>query len=121
MDKPDGGDPEKLATLQSRLKELQEQHEKLIIEEEFWKIYEKAGARGLNAGTGYDYTNYTVSLPANQILLWMKMESDRIANPVLREFYKERDVVLEERRMRVENNPRGKLWENFLAKLYTHN
>ncbi len=46
------------------------------------------------------------------------MESDRIANPVPREFYKERDVVMEERRMRVDSSPIGRMVEQFLAAAY---
>ena len=113
-----GAGQDRLHQLEKKLKELQKKHEDLIEQEEFWKIYEQAGGVGLNAGTGYDYTVYTISLPANRVPLWMAMEADRIKNPVLREFYKERDVVLEERRMRVDNSPRGKLWENFLATAY---
>ena len=122
QDKGDSTSKEIEAMLAEKLKTLQEKHEAIIIEEEFWKIYEQAGGRGLNAGTGFDYTNYKISLPANQLKLWMMMESERIKNPVLREFYKERDVVLEERRLRVDNKPSGKLWESFLATAFiAHN
>lgn len=103
------------ADLEARLRALQEKHEDLIVAEEFWKIYEQAGGEGLNAGTAFDYTNYVVSLPRNQVKLWVAMEVDRLKNPVLREFYKERDVVMEELRGRVDNSPRGKLWQAFLA------
>ena len=41
------------------------------------------------------------------------MESDRLANPVFREYYSERDVVHEERRLRVDSTPTGKLDEQF--------
>ncbi|UCD51535.1 MAG: insulinase family protein, partial [Phycisphaerales bacterium] len=73
---------------------------------------------GLNAGTSADYTVYFVNLPSNKLELWMLMESDRFLNPVLREFYKEKDVVMEERRMRTETQPVGKLLEEFLAVAY---
>ncbi len=98
-----------------RVEELDKQHEALLEPEEYWRIYERAGGRELNASTGYDFTDYTVSLPLNAIPLWFAMESDRIRNPVLREFYKERSVVLEERRLRIDTSAQGKLWENFLA------
>jgi predicted Zn-dependent peptidase len=94
---------------------LEKEHEALLVPEEYWQIYERAGAQDLNASTGYDFTNYVISLPVNQLKLWMAMETDRIKNPVLREFYKERAVVMEERRLRVDTSPNGKLWENFLA------
>ena len=70
---------------------------------------------GLNAGTSYDATMYFYNLPSNKLELWMSLESDRFLNPVLREFYKEKDVVMEERRLRVESSPYGKLFEEFLA------
>ncbi|MCG3205564.1 MAG: putative zinc protease [Elusimicrobia bacterium] len=98
-----------------KLEELNKEHEKLLEPEEYWRIYERAGGQNLNASTGYDFTNYTVSLPKNQVKLWFAMEADRLKNPVLREFYKERSVVLEERRMRIDTSPQGKLWEAFLA------
>ena len=47
------------------------------------------------------------------------MESDRLANPVLREFYSERDVVFEERRLRIDNSPSGKLYEQLNAAAFT--
>ena len=69
----------------------------------------------MNASTGQDVTTYHVSLPANKIELWARIESDRLMNPVFREFYTERDVIMEERRQRVETDPEGKLYEQFLS------
>ena len=77
-------------------------------------MYTENGAVGLNASTGQDLTTYNVSLPANKIELWARIESDRMANTVFREFYQERDVVLEERRQRIESDPDGKLYEEFM-------
>ncbi|MCI0526146.1 MAG: insulinase family protein, partial [Nitrospira sp.] len=82
---------------------------------EIGELYDKHGGMGFNAGTSRDFTRYTVSLPSNRLPLWAAIESDRMANTVLREFYKERKVVLEERRLRVDNQPSGKLSEVFLA------
>jgi predicted Zn-dependent peptidase len=73
---------------------------------------------GFNAGTSWDFTQYIVSLPSNKAELWMLMESDRFCNPVIREFYKERDVVMEERRLGIESQPQGRLIEEFLAVAY---
>lgn len=98
-----------------KISDLEAELSALSVDEEFWKIYERAGGSGLNASTGYDFTNYVISLPKNQLPLWAAMEADRLKDPVLREFYKERAVVMEERRMRVDNSPQGKLWEAFLA------
>jgi predicted Zn-dependent peptidase len=82
---------------------------------EYDRIVESNGGVGMNAGTGEDSTNYFYSFPANRIELWFLLESERFLNPVYREFYKERDVVREERRMRVESNPQGQLVESLLA------
>jgi predicted Zn-dependent peptidase len=79
------------------------------------RIIEENGGTDLNAQTGEDSTSYFYSLPANRIELWFLLESQRFLDPVFREFYKERDVVREERRMRVESNPEGKLVEMLLA------
>jgi predicted Zn-dependent peptidase len=100
---------------EAEIARLEKEHEKYNVPEEYWQIYERAGGQDLNASTGYDFTDYVISLPVNQVKLWMVMEADRIRNPVLREFYKERSVVMEERRLRVDTSPNGKLWENFLA------
>ena len=71
---------------------------------------EANGGVGMNAGTGEDSTNYFYSFPSNRIELWFLLESQRFLHPVFREFYKERDVVREERRMRVESSPQGNWW-----------
>lgn len=92
--------------------------EKLWKGNEFSELYKLQGAVGLNAGTGKDYTVYMVSLPTTAIEFWMAMESERLLNPVFRQFYKEREVIQEERRMRVDNSPEGKLYEALLATAY---
>lgn len=108
-------DTETLALLEKRLRDLQREHRELVVKDELDDIYSRNGAVDLNASTGTDVTTYFVSLPKNRLELWMAMESDRLGNGVLREFYTERDVVAEERRMRYEVDPSGKLWENFLS------
>src|SRR6202023_1374854 len=82
---------------------------------EYDRIVEANGGVGLNAGTAEDSTNYYYSFPSNKMELWFLLESERFLQPVFREFYKERDVVREERRMRVESSPQGKLVEALLA------
>ena len=65
---------------------------------------------------------YFWSMPENRLELWAWLESGRLADAVPREFYKERDVVIEERRMRTDSNPIGRLVEQFLATAYVaHN
>jgi predicted Zn-dependent peptidase len=108
-----------------RLHELKQRHDSLIAEErklmikyELWEAYEKAGGSGLNAFTSDLMTAYIVTLPKNKVDLFLWLEADRMQNAVLREFYSERDVVMEERRMRVEDSPTGRYWESLMAVFY---
>jgi predicted Zn-dependent peptidase len=87
----------------------------LIVKDELDKIYKQAGATGLNANTTTDRTFFHITIPANKLELWAWMESDRLRNAMFREFYSERDVVLEERRMRIEATPTGLVNEAFGA------
>ncbi len=99
--------------LMDRFETLLAQQEELLIPEDFSRIYSGQGASGMNAGTSYDFTLYFVNVPANKLELWFWMESDRLLNPVFREFYAERDVVHEERRLRTDSTPTGKFEEQF--------
>lgn len=90
----------------------------LLIKYELWEAYEKAGGTGLNAFTSDLMTAYFVTLPKNRLELFLWLESDRMQNGVLREFYPERDVVMEERRMRVEDSPTGRYWESLMGVFY---
>ena len=85
----------------------------LLVKNEFDRIYTTAGASGMNASTNTDVTQYFVTVPKNRLELWFWMESDRLSAPVFREFYSERDVVFEERRLRTESTPTGRLDEAF--------
>jgi predicted Zn-dependent peptidase len=85
---------------------------------EFGRIVEQAGGVGLNAATSSDSTVYFYSFPSNKLELWMSLESERFLDPVFREFYKEKEVVLEERRLRTENSPIGQMIEAFLEAAY---
>ncbi len=104
-----------IARLNTQLSKLQAEQRHLSISNEIDRIYTENGAVGLNASTGQDLTTYQVSIPANRIELWARIESDRMVNSVFREFYTERDVVMEERRQRAESDPDGKLVETYLA------
>ena len=104
---------ERLAELREEMKALQAQQKEFIVKDEFDQIYTEAGASGMNAGTMQDATLYFITVPANKLEMWFWMESERLLNPVFREFYSERDVVREERRMRVESNPTAKYEEQF--------
>jgi predicted Zn-dependent peptidase len=103
----------RLAELRAKMKELQEAQRGYIVNNEYDKIYTNQGATSLNAGTNSDATVYFIDVPSNKLELWFWMESDRLLNAVFREFYSERDVVREERRMRVESNPIAKYEEQF--------
>ena len=81
-----------------------------VVPNAFPQIAEENGAEGLNASTGEDSTQFFWSMPSNRLQLWAPyMESGRLAEPVEREFYKERDVVQEERRMRIDSSPFGRM------------
>lgn len=108
-------DEKETRKLKTDLAKLQEKHKKYVIKDEIDSIYSRNGGVGFNASTGYDITRYKVSLPSNRVELWAKIEADRMQNPVLREFYSERDVVMEERRQRIDATPEGRLFENFMA------
>jgi predicted Zn-dependent peptidase len=92
---------------------LTKREKELMIKDEFDRVYTSAGGSGMNAGTSNDFTVYFINVPANKLELWFWMESDRLRNPVFREFYSERDVVHEERRLRTDSTPTGKFDEQY--------
>ncbi len=101
--------------LQKRFTELQDQAGQFVAGNEMALLYQRHGGVGLNAATGKDLTRYMINLPANRLPLWAALEADRMAHPVLREFYKERGVVMEERRLRNDDSPNGLLYETFTS------
>ena len=101
--------------LLARFNELTKKEKELMVKDEFDRVYTTAGGSGMNAGTSNDFTIYFINVPANKLELWFWMESDRLRNPVFREFYSERDVVHEERRLRTDSTPTGKFNELFEA------
>lgn len=113
--KPDAA---KVKALQSELEKAIETAQSFVEPNEYDRIVEQNGGVGLNAGTGEDATNYYYGFPSNRLELWFLLESQRFLHPVLREFYKERDVVREERRMSIESNPQGRLVEALLSTAY---
>nr|WP_299405254.1 pitrilysin family protein [Acaryochloris sp. IP29b_bin.148] len=108
-------------TVQALTKELAEVTQKadaLVTQNEMGQIIGQEGGVGLNATTSSDATRYFYSLPANKLELWMSLESERFLEPVFREYYKEKDVILEERRLRTDNSPIGKMVEVFLGEAF---
>src|SRR5229473_6458955 len=112
-DKFVGRDETKLKELEKSWKDAIAEADKYVKSNEFTKIIEQNGGEEVNASTNYDATDYEYSLPANRLELWAYLESERFLHPVMREFYKERNVVIEERRLRVDSNPIGRLLEQF--------
>ena len=110
--------PPKLAQLKKAFEDAQAAAQKYVIPNQFSEIAEQNGAVGINASTAEDSTQYFWSMPSNRLELWAYLESQRIGHPVQREFYKERDVVQEERRMRIDSSPIGRMVEQFLATAY---
>jgi predicted Zn-dependent peptidase len=117
-DKAVGSDAQKLKELRQAWQDAIKDANQYVIPNEFSEILERNGVEGMNANTSDDETNYFYSLPENRLELWAYMESERFLHPVLREFYKERDVVIEERRLRADSNPIGRLVEQFITAAY---
>ena len=113
--RPVGRDDKKVAELEKAWKDAIAAADKFVKVNEFGDIIDREGGTGLNAFTNDDETGYHYSLPANRLELWAYLESQRFLHPVLREFYKERDVVHEERRLRTDSQPVGRLFEQFLS------
>ena len=101
--------------LEKKFADLVTKQRELLVKNEFDRIYTTGGASGMNAFTSDDMTAYFITVPANKLELWMWMKSERILRPVFREFYAERDVVFEERRMRTEATPQGRIEEAYSA------
>jgi predicted Zn-dependent peptidase len=114
-----GRDEKKLTELEKAWQDAVNAAEDFVIPNQFPEIIESEGGVGLNASTDRDETTYFYSLPENRLELWAYLESQRFLEPVMREFYKERDVVYEERRTSVDSSPQGRLLEQFLAAAYT--
>ncbi len=105
-----GQDPQ---PLRAEFAKTEAEASQYVKSNEFAQIISQAGGVGLNAATGIDYTIYFYSLPANKTELWFSLESERFLDPVFREFYKEKEVILEEKRSRTDNSPMGKLFDTF--------
>jgi predicted Zn-dependent peptidase len=107
-------DPAKVKQLEAAFKKTEEEADQFVVPNELDQIIEKAGGKGLNAFTTWDQTVYHYSLPSNKLALWATLEADRFTHPVLREFYKEKDVVMEEKRMG-QSRATGRLLDDFMA------
>ncbi len=110
--KPDAAEVERLS---KAFEEKQAAAQAFVVPNAFDEAVSREGGVGLNASTSAEATTYYYSLPTNKFELFAYLESERFLHPVFREFYKERDVVMEERRQRTESQPIGRLVERLLA------
>jgi predicted Zn-dependent peptidase len=111
-------DTARAASLRRTFEAEREKAQAYVVNNEYFDLCMQQGDRGVNAYTSADATQYINSMPSNRLEFWMALTSDRFLNPVFREFYKERDVVIEERRLGVETQPVGKLVEDFFASAF---
>jgi predicted Zn-dependent peptidase len=108
-------DAQKVEELQAKFNDLEARAKTYVVNNEYFDMMMREGDQGVNAYTSNDATQYVNSLPSNRLEFWFAMTSDRFLNPVFREFFKERDVVMEERRLGLETRPIGRLLEDFEA------
>jgi len=118
MNDPKARSP-RLQQLTDEFNKLLAEQRTIMVKEELTRIYSQEGGTGRNAMTSNDMTAYVVTVPSNKLELWCWLESDRLQNLVLREFYSERDVILEERRQGLEATPTGLINEQFGAMTWT--
>ena len=111
-------DDKKVAQLEQAWQAAMKDADKYVVRNAYPQIIEENGGEDMNASTDYDETVYYYSFPSNRLELYCYLESSRFLDPVMREFYKERDVVYEERRMRTDSDPTGRLVEQFLAQAF---
>jgi len=117
-DKPVGRDEANLKQLEKAWQDAIKDAQQYVTPNEFGEIIERNGGEDLNASTSDDRTEYHYSFAVNRLELWAYLESERFIHPVFREFYKERNVVIEERRMRTDSNPIGRLIEQFIGEAF---
>lgn len=86
---------------------------------EYFKIIQAAGGQ-LNANTSNDRTYYYQTLPSNQLELGLYMESERMLHAVIDStgIATQKEVVKEEKRLRVDNQPYGSILEKMLENAY---
>ncbi|WP_390903826.1 M16 family metallopeptidase [Trichothermofontia sichuanensis] len=109
------GKTDRIKPLAQEFQALKAKAATYVRQNQFGQIVEQAGGVGLNAATSMDATRYFYSFPANKLELWMSLESERFLEPVFREFFEEKDVILEERRLRLENDPINRMLEELRA------
>ncbi len=120
--KGENADPAQIESLEAAFTAAKDAAREFVVTNEFGKIVENNGGQGMNAYTNSDVTVYHYNMPSNRLELWAYVEGGRMAQPVLREFYTEKDgPVTEERRMRTDNNPIGRMIEQFQNLMFMAN
>ena len=115
-------DPAKIEELEAAFTAAKDAAREFVVTNEFGQIVENNGGQGLNAYTNSDVTVYLYNMPSNRLELWAYIEGARMSKPVFREFYTEKDgPVTEERRMRTDNNPIGRMIEQFQNLMFMAN
>jgi predicted Zn-dependent peptidase len=117
--KKENADPTSLQKLEKNFETAQKDADTFAVKSEIDRLYKENGAVHHNASTSHDMTSYYLSLPANKLELWARIESDQMMNPVFRNFYSERNVVMEERRQSIESKPSSILLERFLTEAFS--
>lgn len=108
-------DKQKIEKIKEEMKRLESEQKDYLTHLEIVDLYREGGGIQVNASTGSDATRFTAALPANQLELWCLIESERIKDPVFREFYTERSVVQQERKQVIGGRPIMKFMEVFKA------
>jgi predicted Zn-dependent peptidase len=111
-------DDKRIKELEVKFDDLEKKAKSFVVNNEYFDLLMKEGDTKVNAYTSSDATQYVNGLPSNRLEFWMAVTSDRFLNPVFRDFYKEKAVVMEERRLTLENNPQRRLLEDFFASAF---
>ncbi|MBI5298745.1 MAG: insulinase family protein [Deltaproteobacteria bacterium] len=107
-------DPKIIQEDRQKIQELTQEENKYVVKNQVWETLSRNGAEDLNAFTSKDATGFHASMPVTKFPLWAHLFSQMVFEPVMREFYQERDVVMEERRLRYDNSPQGYLFEEMI-------
>ncbi len=89
-------DPEKKIALYKKIDEVSQEASKYAVANEYDKLISSLGASGTNAHTSLEETIYHNNIPNNELEKWLKVESERFSELVLRLFHTELEAVYEE-------------------------
>ncbi len=110
-------DEDKRLEIQKEINRISIKAADYAIPNELDKVLNEMGAKGVNAGTGYESIVYYNSIPSNQIEKWIELYAHRFINPVYRLFQSELETVYEEKNMYADD-PMGLMFEEYLANFY---